>query len=189
VRRVLDLGCGDGVLGRAALREFPNATGVFLDFSEPMLAAARRKVRVRGTFVLADFADPRWTQRVRGQFDAIVSGFAIHHLPDRRKRQLYTEVFARLNPGGIFLNLEHVASASPLGEHVFHELFIDSLHAFHPAKARQQVANEYHNSPGRAANILAPVATQCRWLRRIGYVDVDCFFKIGELALFGGVRR
>jgi trans-aconitate methyltransferase len=43
VRAFLDLGCGDGILGRAILSEYPEATGVFLDFSDTMIEAARQK--------------------------------------------------------------------------------------------------------------------------------------------------
>ena len=42
--------------------------------------------------------------------------------------------------------------------------------------------------PGRAANILASVEEQCRWLHEIGFQDVDCFWKYFELAIFGGFR-
>ena len=41
---------------------------------------------------------------------------------------------------------------------------------------------------GQEGNILAPVELQCEWLRRIGFEDVDCYFKIFELAVFGGRR-
>jgi hypothetical protein len=40
--------------------------------------------------------------------------------------------------------------------------------------------------PAKRENILAPVEEQCRWLRLIGFADVDCFLKVFELALFGG---
>ena len=40
----------------------------------------------------------------------------------------------------------------------------------------------------KAANILAPVELQCRWLREIGYEEVDGYFRIYELAVFGGRR-
>jgi hypothetical protein len=40
----------------------------------------------------------------------------------------------------------------------------------------------------RDANILALVEDQCRWLRQIGFRDVDCFWKYFELAIFGGLK-
>jgi tRNA (cmo5U34)-methyltransferase len=97
-----------------------------------------------------------------------------------------------LAPGGVFLNLEHVASATADIEKLFKELFIDHLWAYHQKQGssdnRQQIADAYYNRPDKAANLLAPVETQCDWLREIGFGHVDCFFKIFELALFGGVK-
>jgi len=29
---------------------------------------------------------------------------------------------------------------------------------------------------------------QCEWLREIGFNEVDCYMKIFELALFGGIK-
>ena len=52
----------------------------------------------------------------------------------------------------------------------------------------EQVYREYIARPDRAANILVPVEDQCRWLREIGFREVDCFWKFFELAVFGGTR-
>ena len=38
------------------------------------------------------------------------------------------------------------------------------------------------------SNILATVEKQCDWLLEIGFQEVDCYMKIFELALFGGVK-
>ena len=51
---------------------------------------------------------------------------------------------------------------------------------------RDEVAQEYYFRRDKQANILIPLDLQCRWLEEIGFVDVDCFFKLLETALFGG---
>ena len=114
VERVADLGCGSGVLARAILLQYPQAHATLVDFSEPMLDAARAQLRDHvpaPQFVVADLAVPQWVGAVSGQgpFDVVASGYAIHHLVDQRKRDLYREVFALLRPGGVFVNLEHPA--------------------------------------------------------------------------------
>ena len=194
---ILDLGCGDGILGRFLLELFPASRCIFADFSDPMLAAARDRTRhIPQAHVLkADFATPQWQDTVASHapFDIVVSGFAIHHQPDDRKRALYAEIYNALSPGGVFLNLEHVASSTPAGEQLFNEFFVDRLHAFHatsdPEADREAIATTYYNRPDKQENALAPVDRQCHWLREIGFQDVDCFFKLFELALFGGRKQ
>lgn len=197
VSRFADLGCGSGVLARAVLALHPRAQATLVDFSPPMLEAARRELAgldPEPRFVAADLAAPAWTGELRrdAPFDLIVSSYAIHHLSDARKRQLYAEIFDLLGPGGLFVNVEHVASATPWLEAISDDLMVDSLHAFHirqgRATSREQVAHDFVQRPDKAANILAPVEAQCGWLRQRGFVDVDCYFKAFELAVFGGRR-
>jgi hypothetical protein len=83
---------------------------------------------------------------------------------------LYGEVFAALRPGGVFCNLEHVASPTP----ALHERFLTSL----------GIAPEEED----ASNKLLDVETQLRWLRELGFVDVDCHWKWMELALLIATR-
>ena len=198
VRRFADLGCGGGALARALLARFPEARATLVDFSEPMLAAAKAELKDQvpaPTFVIADLASSRWSDAIAGSepFDVIVSGYAIHHLTHERKRALYAEIFDQLVPGGMFINIEHVASATPAVEALSDDLMVECLHGFQAkqagAKSRAQIADEFHHRPDKAANILAPVETQCEWLRAIGFADVDCYFKVFELAVFGGRRQ
>ena len=185
VDRLLDLGCGDGILGRTVLAEYAEATGVFVDFSEHMIEAAKKKAELcRATFIVQDLATKNWTQSVANHapFDLVLSGLAIHHLPDERKRELYHEIFDLLKPGGLFLNLEHVAPHSQWAEEAFDELFVDSLwsHDQRRGGTRDQrgCRRKWYHRPDKSENILAPVELQCQWLGEIGFQDVDCFFKL-----------
>src|SRR5579884_2713957 len=107
--RVLDIGCGDGRLTAIVLGARPEAEAIALDFSHTMLHRAR--ARFAGTAKVSviehNFDEPL---PALGHFDAVVSSFAIHHSAHERKRELYGEIFHLLNPGGVFCNLEHVAS-------------------------------------------------------------------------------
>jgi len=191
---ILDLGCGDGILGRTLLASHSAAHITFADFSEPMLKATKKQIGrdQRATVVKADFTTPAWVKSLGTEksFDVIVSGFAIHHQTDNRKRELYNEIYGLLQENGIFLNLEHVSSASPSGSALFDSFFIDHLLRFHahasPDKTRHEIEENYYQRPDKEENILASVETQCEWLRDIGFQDVDCFFKVFELSLFGG---
>jgi tRNA (cmo5U34)-methyltransferase len=197
VRKVLDLGCGDGVLGRAILARHPKARGTFLDFSETMIGRAKEKFTGAPAiheFILADYGKPTWSAALSSprRFDVIVSGYSIHHQPDQRKKEIYAEIFGFLKTGGIFLNLEHVASESDWSGKIFDDYFIDALYEFNrrngETQSRAALAAAYDQRPDKAANILAPVETQCHWLREVGFARVECFFKVFELALFGGVK-
>jgi amino acid adenylation domain-containing protein len=194
LRTAIDLGCGDGFLGRTLLEHFPDCHVWFLDFSDPMLDSARDKLgrSDRATIIKTDFASSEWISELGNYpaFDLVASRLAIHHQTDIRKKQLYREIYDLLSIGGIFLNLEQVASpTAEIGE-VYREYLIDYLHAFYrqsdPDRSRQDVADGFYSSPARKEDLLALVEAQCGWLREIGFQDVDCFFKVFEHAMFGG---
>lgn len=162
-RRVLDLGCGDG-----RLLALVGSPGVGLDFSPAMLDAARARFAGRTDVEIVEHdLDHPLPIDALGTFDAVVSSFAIHHVDDDRKRALYGEVFTLLAPGGLFANLEHVSSPT------------SALHAEFLAAA---------DGSEDPSNKLLDVETQLTWLREIGFVDVDCFWKWRELALLAGRR-
>ena len=110
--RVLDLGCGDGRLTALVLDAYPESVATLVDMSPPMLAAAARRFDgdERVTLISHDFADPL---PVDGPFDAVVSSLAVHHVSNDRKRALYAEIAELLSPGGVFGNLDIVASPTP----------------------------------------------------------------------------
>ena len=166
---VLDLGCGDGRLLALVKGVCPSVrTAVGVDASEPMLDAARARFADDASVDIRpwDLRDPI---DAFGRFDLVVSGFAIHHLEDGRKQALFGEVARRLNPGGLFANLEVVASASPY----WHAEFLAAI--------------------GRTADDpedrLAPVEDQLAWMRSSGLTEVECLWRWRGFALLVGRAR
>lgn len=169
LERVLDLGTGDGRLLQTVLDRHPSSSGVALDFSDAMTRRLRDRFGPdsRVEIVSHDLSQPLGDI---GVFDAVVSAFAIHHLEHNRKHALYSEVWDRLVPGGVFGNLEHVASPSSR----VHLAFLAAI--------------GYTPDEEDPSNRLLDVETQLSWLRDLGFVDVDCFWKWRELALLIGVK-
>jgi len=168
--RVLDLGSGDGrILGLVKLAR-PAAHGVAIDFSETMLALLRARFDGDPTVRTMEHDLEAPLPSSLGPFDAVVSSFAIHHVGHERKRALYGEVFELLQPGGVFCNLEHIAS--PTG--ALHQSFLVALNV-----------TPEDDDP---SNKLLDVETQLTWLRELGFADVDCHWKWRELALLAGRR-
>lgn len=196
---VLDLGCGDGILLQAVMAAYPVARGIALDGSPAMLEKAEIRFEGLGLlsslveYVEADFNDPKWIEQLPcDRFDAVVSGFAIHHSDDQRKGELYGEIYSLLNPGGLFVNIEHVSSATPLGEELYETANADIQAAYRKSLGEEitaeQVYEEMRTRLVKSANRLAPVDTQLAWLREIGYRDVDCYWKQFELAVLAGYK-
>jgi len=71
---------------------------------------------------------------------------------------------------GVFLNLEHVALATE----ALHQKFLAAV-GLTPET----------DDP---ANILLDVETQLKWLRQIGFKDVDCLWKWLEIAPLGATK-
>lgn len=192
---ILDLGCGDGILGRMLLAKYLAAHTVFADFSEPMLEKVRQKIgdSKMATVIQIDFSTPDWTNAVKAHtpFDIIISGFAIHHQPDDRKKALYAEIYNLLKEGGIFLNLDQVRSETSVISEIFDSFFLENIRQALQNSGQNvmmnQIVKAYYED--KKENIPAPVEQQCKWLRSIGFKEVDCFFKTFELALFGGQKK
>ena len=193
VFRVLDLGSGDGIATATIADAFDVREATLVDFSPPMLDEARATTGgwdIDVAVVEGDLADPHWIDGVRGRdpFDLVISRFAIHHVEDDRKRALYAEVFGLLRAGGWFVNIEHVSSVNPHYTAAFDALTIESIASVSPGRSLEEVADEFRSRDDVDANILAPVDDQCDWMRAIGFQDVDCLFKVLELAVIAGRR-
>jgi tRNA (cmo5U34)-methyltransferase len=165
-QRVLDLGCGDGRLATVVLEARSSVSEIVaVDVSPPMLERARDRFAGEDRVTVREW-DLNAPLDPLGEFDAVVSGFAIHHLDDSRKRELFAEVASQTRLGGVFANLEVVLSATP------------ELHAeFLAALGRSEDDPE---------DQLVDVETQLSWMREAGLARVDCLWRWRGFALLVG---
>lgn len=76
--KILELGCGTGILTGMILDRYPDAEITAIDLSAEMLAMASAKSSLGGVrFLERDLRDP-WPQK---RFDAVVTSLCLHHVP------------------------------------------------------------------------------------------------------------
>ena len=194
VKSFLDLGCGNGLASGVILLRHPRANGVLIDFNEAMLYAAKKQLSDYGEnmfYCEEDLAKKTWLRcsLKYGPFDVVVSSFMIHHLTDKRKKEIFDEVFGLLSPGGLFVLIEQVSPASKwlgdLGVRLFHK----SLLEFHSRKGEGKTSSQVWDLVRGTSsywNQISPLDSQLKWLTETGYKDVDCYFKLFDGAVFGG---
>lgn len=95
--RVLDIGCGAGVPVARTLAEKFKITGA--DISHEMLTRAQKNVP-NAAFMHGDIMDMQFPA---AHFGAIVSFYAIFHLPRGEHPVLIRRIYTWLKPGGYFL--------------------------------------------------------------------------------------
>jgi tRNA (cmo5U34)-methyltransferase len=175
---VLDLGAGTGLLAAFVAAAFPAARLTLVDVAPEMLARARDRFAAnldRVRFAVADYA----RQPLDGTYDAIVSALSIHHLDHERKRQLFGRIRGALKPGGVFVNADQVAGATPALERRNQASWLSRVRACGVGEGDLAAAVERMKF-----DRTAPLAIQLEWLVEAGFVEVDCVFRDGMFAVF-----
>lgn len=97
---VLDIGIGTGMVSAELARNSSHITG--LDFSPEMLAHVRE--RIAGARLLrCDFSKGLPDEALDRKYDAIISTYALHHVPCAEQVRLVEQVAGQLAPGGVLI--------------------------------------------------------------------------------------
>ncbi len=102
--RVLDLGCGPGVMVAEILSRYPNAHLTAFDLTEEMLQACRMRIGIneRVVYRLGDFRSDALGQ----EYDLIMASLSLHHLQLPERPTFLRRVHQILKPGGIIIAAE-----------------------------------------------------------------------------------
>ncbi len=100
--RVLDLGCGNGILSELVFQKLPNSFVVGFDLTENMLNAFKKKLSDHSGKFELKLGDFR-TDSIGKGYDIIMAGLTLHHLTWEEREKMYQSLYTALNTGGLFL--------------------------------------------------------------------------------------
>lgn len=186
----VDLGAGTGAATQAVLERFPRARGVLAEYSPQMTAEGKRALSPydgRFTYVEFDLASGDWPDEIPTGVPAVISSLSVHHLPDDRKRELFSEIWEHLAPGGWYLNYDPVTTDDPVVEAAWlragDRQDPDAAEKRHHRTAEEQLRYENH------VRYMIPLAPQLDFLRAAGFEGIDVYWKKLDIVIYGGRRR
>jgi tRNA (cmo5U34)-methyltransferase len=185
----LDMGAGTGAASRAILAEYPKATAILAEYSPQMAAEGARTMTPyagRFRYVELDMLAPDWQLIGSAPMDAAVSALSIHHLPDDNKRAMFADIFARLRPGGWYLNYDPIRAPDDALESIWQRVNDrydpQAPHLREHRTEQEQARYENH------IRYMIPLQPQVEWLRAAGFKNVDVYWKRLDWVIYGGSK-
>ena len=173
--RVLDLGCGNGILSELVFRKLPNAYVVGYDLTEKMLFAFDKKLSdYTGKFdlVQGDFR----TDSIGERYDIILAGLTLHHLSWEERKLFYYRLYSALNVKGLLIASDIIIDDD---KSVAQEQY-SYWKNFMQSKGEDP---EFWYSKHIEKDHPMTLSDHFSWLRSAGFVQVACQWRLYNFAI------
>lgn len=190
---LLDLGIGSGQVEKQLFDRIPEARIVGVDNSNEMLKLAHERLRPyvnQYEIHVGDIARLDQLALPDYRYQTVFSVQALHHIPPEKMKQVYSAVYDRLQPGGLFLLLDRIKVPShslwPLYRTLWQrqDRLYQSQVAVHEGEtflAHQTIVAERGDYPITLDEHLA-------WLNEAGF-NATCLHLHGNRALFAARKE
>lgn len=173
--RVLDLGCGNGILSELVFQKLPHSFVVGFDLTKNMLNAFEKKLSdYSGNFELkqGDFR----TDSIGKDYDIIIAGLTLHHLTWQEREKFYQDLYSSLNTGGLFIARDIIVDEDQTvmkEQYTYWKKFMES----------QGEDPEFWYSKHIEKDHPMTLADHFAWLRKAGFSKVACQWRQYNFAI------
>jgi tRNA (cmo5U34)-methyltransferase len=191
-QRVLDLGCGHGVIAARVLQEIEGTTLMGVDGSAPMLDLAREQLAPypgRWTLHQADFETMTPADLADGPFGAAIAVQSLHNSTDTGKQKALASVQAVLAPNGLFLLLDRIRLATPGLFGVYRSVWDRLGPTSYDQHLEGQTFEEHERTRIERGDQPGSLDMNLLWLREAGFSEVAAVHVVGIRALIAAVKR
>lgn len=178
---VLEIGVGTGYLTQLVAAAFPQAKITGMDIVQDFLRIAEERLSGYGARIRLKHVDITEFEFVE-KYDLVITSLVFHHLKDKVKIRLYSDICRSMKGGGCLINADFVDSASRYYGQIFDRLRIELMRR--AGCSEHEIQEKYIEH--RNLEIPVPLEVQLAWLRDAGFTDVECYWKYLNLAAFGG---
>lgn len=173
--KVLDLGCGNGVLSELVLDRLPHAYVVGFDLTESMLTAYEKKLSRhtkrfelrQGNYLHDSFGN---------NYDIILAGLTLHHLTHDQRKSFYQTLFQSFGDNGLFIARDIIIDEDEKVRHGQYDLWKQFM------KSRGEDSELWHRKHLEKDYPLT-LADHYRWLRNAGFHSVGCHWRMYNFAI------
>ena len=168
--RVLDLGCGNGILSELVFRKLPHAFVIGFDLTESMLNAFEEKLSNHLEKFELRQGDFR-SDSIGEGYDIIIAGLTLHHLTFAEREIFYQNLYSALNPGGLLLTRDIIIDedqAVAQKQYSYWKEFMKS----------QGEDPEFWYSRHIEKDYPVTLTDHFAWLRKAGFSKVACHWRL-----------
>ena len=194
---VMDLGCGEGLLAQALLKQYPKSTVIGLDGSETMILKAKLNLKeFRERFMVKHFDLEKKDWRTLGvRVQAVVSSLTIHHLSAEQKQDLFLDVYQLISPGGALVIADVIQPAGTTSRRLAAKGWDKAVkqraieldgneEAFLQFSSDEWNMFRFPDEMDKPSTLLE----QLKWLEEAGFAQVDVYWMKAGHAIFGGIK-
>ncbi len=178
--KVLDLGCGNGVLSEIVLKKFPNAHVVGFDLTSEMLKSYQIRLEkfqnrfeiIQGNFITDDF---------RSDYDIVLTGLTLHHLNSEQRKEIFKKIYNSLNSNGIYITRDIIIEDNDEDRKKLYQKWINFMNSKGENGLSWFEKHIQKDFPETIKNLK-------EWLVNVGFKNVECYNQDINFLIIRGIK-